>query len=134
MPTQTTRRNEADGSGDDQDLFTAVEPVERIDAETLKGMEPARKRFESGERVFAVASRVGVLRTPDNAHEYEATAVLYLTADGREAVERFFSRGLSAAPRACIMPAEKLYQAMPDGDAHPLAAQLAHHPEPEVDR
>lgn len=134
MSTQQRTHENGDGSGDDQDLFTATESVERVDGDVLEEMAAAREHYQSGVRVFAVASRVGVLRTPDNSHEYEATAVLYLTADGREAVERFFSRGLSAAPRACIMPAEKLYQAMPDGDPHPLADQLAHHPEPEADR
>jgi len=92
-------------------------------------MQPARAQLEDGTAVFAVATRVGVLRTPDNRHEYEATAVLYLSADGRQAVERFFSRGLSAAPRACLMPAEKLFQAMPDGSRHALSTLLDEHPE-----
>jgi len=59
----------------------------------------------------------------------KAPSVLYLSQDGRRAGERYFSQGIEAAPRACIMPAEQLFQAQPDGSASPLTATLEAHPE-----
>lgn len=126
--SQTTRRNEEAGEAQ-EDRFTPVGGVERVDEPLLRRMNEPEKLVEDGDAVFAVAYRSGVLRTPDDSHEYETACVLYLSADGRRAVERYFSQGVTAAPRACIIPANKLYEAQPDGSASPLADALEAHPE-----
>ncbi len=110
---------------DRTDPFTATEPVTCVDDATLASMADPDALVEQGQLAFAVAHRVGVMTLNDRGIEFEATAVLYLTTDGR-AVERHFPRGIETAPRACIVPASKLHTA---GLGERFDAELTLHPE-----
>jgi len=110
---------------DAADPFTATEPTHTITSDTLASMADPDALVEQGQLAFAVAHRVGVVTLTDRNDEYEATAVLYLTTDGR-AVERHFPRGVETAPRACVVPESKLHHA---GLGDQYAEELALHPE-----
>ena len=121
----STTHSAPDKGTDRADPFTATEPIARVDDATLASMTDPDALVAQGQLAFAVAHRVGVMTLNDRGIEFEATAVLYLTTDGR-AVERYFPRGIETAPRACIVPATKLHTARL-GDR--FDAELTLHPE-----
>ena len=99
MSTKQTRRE----NGTDQaDPFTATEPVNVFDANALATMREPDALVEDGTAAYAVAQRQGVMTIAAKELQFEATATLYLTADGQQAIERY-TRRATAAPRACIV-------------------------------
>jgi len=93
-------------NGTDADApFTATEPVETVDADDLAQMREPDALVEEGTAAFAVAQRHGVMTIASRGLQFEATATLYLTADGQQAIERY-TRRATAAPRACIVDAD----------------------------
>jgi len=102
MQTQQPRR---ENGTDDAAPFTATEPVETVDADTLDQMREPDALVEDGTATFAVAQRHGVMTIAAREIQFEATATLYLTADGQQAIERY-TRRATAAPRACIVDAD----------------------------
>ncbi len=103
----STKSPPADKATDDDVPFKATESVETVDADTLAGMREPDALTEDGTAAYAVAQRHGVMTIASRGLQFEATATLYLTADGQQAIERYTRRATSA-PRACIV----------DGDAH----------------
>jgi len=101
MQTQQPRR---ENGTDDDGPFQETEPVETVDADTLAAMREPDAFVEDGTAAFAVAQRHGVMTIASRGLQFEATATLYLTADGQQAIERYTRRGTSA-PRACIVDA-----------------------------
>lgn len=100
--------NSTPNKGTDQDdPFTATESVEFLEYDDYVRMRGADALVEEGTAVFAVAQRQGVITIEDRGLQFEATATLYLTANGQQAIERF-TRHDQPAPRACIV----------DPDAH----------------
>lgn len=85
--------------------FTATEPVEFLDADAFTAMRAPDALVEDGTAAFAVAQRHGVMTIASRELQFEATATLYLTADGQQAIERYTRRG-TPAPRACIVDAD----------------------------
>jgi len=101
---QTT--HSAPDKGTDDDVpFQETEPVETVDADTLDQMREPDALTDDGTAAFAVAQRHGVMTIAARELQFEATATLYLTADGQQAIERYTRRGTSA-PRACIVDAD----------------------------
>jgi hypothetical protein len=108
-----TTHSAPDKGTDDAAPFTATEPVEYIDADAFTSMRAPDALVEDGTAAFAVAQRHGVITIASRDLQFEATATLYLTADGQQAIERYTRRG-TAAPRACIVDAaEHLVDADP---------------------
>ena len=101
----STTHSAPDKGTDDAAPFTATEPVETLDADTLAAMREPDALTEDGTAAFAVAQRHGVMTIPSRNLQFEATTTLYLTADGQQAVERY-TRRATAAPRACIVDAD----------------------------
>ena len=111
------------------DPFTATESIEYVDETVLANCPKPDALVETGTPVYAVAYRTGVLTFEDMGHEAETTAVLYLSADGKRAFERYFRRGVGTAPRACIVDPDLL---SPAGAVDACAARLSLHPEVEA--
>jgi len=124
----STTHSAPDKGTDRTDPFTATEPIRPVDAAALASMADPDALVEQGQLAYAVAHRTGVVTLADRELEYEATAVLYCTTDGR-AVERHFPRGVETAPRACLVPERVLHTAGLDDQ---YAAELALHPETEA--
>jgi len=101
----STTHSTPDKGTDAEEPFTATEPVETVDADTLAQMREPDALTEEGTAAYAVAQRHGVMTIGARNLQFEATATLYLTADGQQAIERYTRRGTSA-PRACIVDAE----------------------------
>jgi hypothetical protein len=94
----------ADKATDDAP-FTATEPVNVFDAADLAELRKPDALTDEGTAAYAVAQRQGVMAITSRDLQFEATATLYLTADGQQAIERY-TRRATAAPRACIVDAE----------------------------
>lgn len=80
-----------------------------------------------GELAFAVAHQHGIVQDVADQREYEALCVLFLTADGSRAVERWIPAAknqLERVPRVTRAPDDMLRQA-----AAGFADALALHPE-----
>jgi len=80
-----------------------------------------------GELAFAVAHQHGIVQDRGDQREYEALCVLYLTAAGSRAVERWIPAAknqLERVPRVTRAPADMLRQT-----AAGFADALALHPE-----
>jgi len=101
----STTYSAPDKGTDAEEPFTATEPVETVDADDLNQMREPDALVEEGTAAFAVAQRHGVMTIASRGLQFEATATLYLTADGQQAVERY-TRRATAAPRACIVDAD----------------------------
>ena len=96
--------------------------------------QPDRNLFEltaADERVvFCVAHRHGAVQDHIERSERAAHAVLYLTADGEQVVERWVSGAngdLSAVDRAMVVPVATLVEA--DRAAKRYAPIVQRHPE-----
>ena len=85
--------------------FTATEPVNVFDAADLAELRKPDALTDEGTAAYAVAQRQGVMAITSRDLQFEATATLYLTADGQQAIERY-TRRATAAPRDCIVDAE----------------------------
>ena len=101
----STTHSTPDKGTDDAAPFTATEPVETLATADFDQMREPDALAEDGTAAFAVAQRHGVMTIAARDLQFEATATLYLTADGQQAIERYTRRG-TAAPRACIVDAE----------------------------
>ena len=128
MSTETTQRQN-DVEASDGDPYTPVSGVKDLETDDLLRMQSPDALVEEGVQMFAVAARRGVMTLADGAHQFEATVVLYLSADSEYARERYFRRGLCSAPRACIVPEEQLSEAGPG--ARSREHLLSNHPEVE---
>lgn len=96
--------NSAPEKGTDDDApFTPTESVKFIDG--LDQLRDPDALVEDGTAAFAVAQRHGVMTIASRELQFEATATLYLTADGQQAIERYTRRG-TPATRACIVDAD----------------------------
>jgi len=96
--------------------------------------QPDRNLFETADAdervVFAVAHRHGVAQNLVEERERAAQAVLYLTRDGEQVVERWVDSAegsLARADRAMIVPADALNAA--DDHAKRFAPVIRRHPE-----
>lgn len=80
--------------------FTPVDAgASPLDADELRECrDPSGPIPDDREPVFAVAHRAGIVTRLDVSHQYEATAVLYLTADGEQAVEQWYSMADAGDP------------------------------------
>jgi hypothetical protein len=122
---QTTHSTPEKGT-DQEDPFTATEPIQHLDRDAYTRMRGADALVEEGTAVYAVAQRHGVMTIVSRNLEFEATATLYLTADGKQAVERYTRRG-QPAPRACIVDED---DHLVNADPHPKYIDtLGLHPE-----
>lgn len=129
--SQSTRKAVERNASHEGDPYTPVSGVKDLDKDDLLRMQAPDALVEEGVGMYAVAARRGVMTLVDDGDQFEATVVLYLSADGRYARERFFRRGLRSAPRACIIPEEQLSEAGPG--ARSRESLLSNHPEVEVE-
>ena len=80
--------------------FTGVRAPRALEESDLRQCADPRGTPSEDTPIFAVAAREGIVTNEVTEHEYEATAVLYVTIDGQHAAEYHISGGLQVAPRA----------------------------------
>ena len=129
MSTKTLQRKESTGS---EERFVGVSAPAPMTVEKLLECNDVHDDVDDGEAaVFAVAHRQGVVQNDAEEYEREAMNVLYLTADGERACERWYlgagPEGLSEVDRA--FPADES-EMEPTGErAQRFAPIVQDHPE-----
>jgi len=115
--------------------FTDLSGIRVMTPERLaECRQPQRNLFELADDsecvVFAVAYRDGLVQNIPEQYEFEARAVLYLTADGEQAIEswsRATKSDLRDVERATLAPEDKLTDA--DDHAKRFGPVVRRHPE-----
>jgi len=134
MSTQHPTLDKGSSAADAEQFAPVSPPSPMTESKLAECRQPDRNLFElsaADERVvFCVAHRHGAVQDHIERSERAAHAVLYLTADGERAVERWVSGpidDLSAVDRAMIVPADALVEA--DRAAKRFAPIVHRHPE-----
>lgn len=129
-----TRRQDSGTDTGDARRFTPTRAPSPMTSEKLAECRTPHGSIDEGERaVYAVAHQHGIVQDDPRGDEYEAEAVLYLTADGEQAVERWVAGTkhdvLAAVERAFVVDVAELEDA---GDAVQRFAPIVQR-HPEVD-
>lgn len=131
---EPTGENPTDGT-DARRFAPTGAPAPMTDAKLARCRDRDGDEPDAAERaVFAVAHQAGVVQDDTREREYEAVSVLYLTADGEHACERWYAHpdGFDRVDRAFVVDASELE---PTGEhARRFAPIVQHHPEVGVDR
>lgn len=117
-------------SGTDREQFSPVGAPAPMTTEKLRACHDVHDDVDADQAaVYAVAHRRGVVQNLATQTEYEALNVLYLTADGEQACERWYARpdGFEAVDRAMVVDVAELE---PAGEpAKRFAPIVTEHPE-----
>lgn len=132
MSTNTTQPNKHTTTRSDGKRFVALTDGATLTESKLKRCREPDIDLEANEHrpVFAVAYQHGLIQDTRNDHEYEAMAVLYLTADGEQAVEMWTRAGreeFDRIERATVAP-ESLLEPT-EGFSKRVAPVVQRHPE-----
>jgi len=89
MSTQTSTADKS--SADRSKRFVSLTTPAPMTAEKLSQCRDPQRDLEAddGQLVFAVAHQHGIVQQPRSETEYEAMCVLFVTADGEQAVEEW---------------------------------------------
>jgi len=115
--------------------FTGVDAPQALAESDLRRCASPVGSPDEGVPIFAVAARGGVVVNEATEHEYEATAVLYATADGEHVTEYHVAGGLESAPRARVVESVDVLDEADDVARDYAREALDGHPEldaPEV--
>lgn len=132
--SKSERAGQVSSGTDRPDQFAPVgAPTPMTEADLRACAQPNGPIAEDQRAVYAVARRTGVVYNAAAGREYEALNVLYLTADGEQAVERWYARtspdALDAVDRAMAVDEAAL---TPAGEpARRFAPITQRHPEVE---
>lgn len=117
MSTNTTHGNKPTTTRSDGKRFVANTSGATLTKSDLDRCREPAIDVEAHDHVpvYAVAYQHGLIQDTRNDHEYEGMAVLYLTADGEQAVEMWTPAGreefervdrATVAPESCLEPTE----------------------------
>jgi hypothetical protein len=114
--TQPTHEGSTDP--ENRRIVTPNAPAPMTAEKLAQCADPDHLDVDADERaVYAVAHQQGVIQWLDDRREYEAMGVLYVSADGERAVERWYRAAageFGAVERAFVADASEL---SPTGDA-----------------
>lgn len=132
MSTNTTQPNKHTTTRSDGKRFVALTDGATLTESNLKRCREPDIDLEANEHtpVFAVAYQHGLIQDTRNDHEYEGMAVLYLTADGEQAVEMWTRAGreeFERIERATVAPESRLEPT--EGFSKRVAPVVNRHPE-----
>lgn len=132
MSTNTSQPNKHTTTRSDGKRFVALTDGATLTESKLDRCREPEPDLEAHDLtpVYAVAYQFGLVQDSRNDHEYEAMAVLYLTADGEQAVEMWTRAGrgeFDRIERATVTPESKLEPT--EGFATRVAPIVHRHPE-----
>ena len=132
MSTNTTQPNKHTTARSDGKRFVALTDGATLTESKLKRCREPDINLEANDDtpVFAVAYQHGLIQDTRNDHEYEGMAVLYLTADGEQAVEMWTRAGreeFERIERATVAPESRLEPT--EGFSKRVAPVVNRHPE-----
>lgn len=132
MSTNTSQPNKHTTTRSDGKRFVALTDGATLTESKLDRCREPEPDLEAHDLtpVYAVAYQFGLVQDSRNDHEYEAMAVLYLTADGEQAVEMWTRAGrgeFEHVERATVAPEPRLEPT--EGFSKKVAPVVRRHPE-----